>query len=56
LDIAAARAGSIWTETKNHRQDIEASRAANQRPYQRYRSLQQLQGYYETARPAFESP
>jgi hypothetical protein len=56
LTIAAPRTGSIWADTKNHRQDIEASLAANQRLYQRYLALPDLKGYYETARPSFLAP
>jgi hypothetical protein len=54
--VGSPRESSIWTDAKAHRQDIEASLAANSRLYQRYLSLHRLKGYYETARPSFMAP
>jgi hypothetical protein len=47
---------SIWTAVKSHRADIAGLLASNQELYQRYRSLHQLHGYWETARPSYFMP
>jgi hypothetical protein len=56
LALGSPRASSIWTDAKAHREEIAASLGANQQLYQRYLSLHQLKGYYETARPSFMAP
>ena len=47
---------SIWALAKSKRADLEALRSENAELLGRYRSLQSLQGYYETARPSYWLP
>ena len=56
LELGPQRTSSIWTVAKSHRQDIATFLIANQKLYQRYRSLHSLHGYYETARPSYLAP
>jgi hypothetical protein len=56
LELGSPRSSSIWASTKSHRQEIAAMLAANQQLYQRYLSLYQMRGYYETARPSYMAP
>jgi hypothetical protein len=55
-ELGPQRTASIWTDVKSHRQDLAARLASNQQLYQRYLSLHQLKGYYETARPSYLAP
>jgi hypothetical protein len=56
LELGPQRTTSIWTDAKRHRQDIAALLASNPKLYQRYLSLHDLRGYYETARPSYMGP
>jgi hypothetical protein len=56
MALGPQRTTSIWTEVKNHRQDIATLLKRNQQLYQRYLSLHHLHGYYETARPSYMAP
>jgi hypothetical protein len=49
-------AWSCWREVPAHRANIEKLLADNHELYDRYRALQHLRGYFETARPSVLAP
>lgn len=48
--------GSIWSTAKTHHAEIVALVSANRELYQRYLSLHELRGYFDSARPGVATP
>jgi hypothetical protein len=55
-DFVRPLTGSVWDEVPVHRAEIAALIAQNAELCERYRALERLPGYYETARPSYLAP
>jgi hypothetical protein len=56
IDFCHPRESSCWNSVQTHQAEIERLLTDNRDLYQRYLTLHQLQGYYETARPSYMAP
>jgi hypothetical protein len=55
-DFVRPLTGSVWDEVLPHRAQIAVLTRQNAELCERYRSLERLPGYYETARPSYLAP